>query len=217
MDLPDSNEEVLSQPTRARIFELLVEARGPVRTDDVARELGMHPNGVRRHLERLNEVGLIERRRQRGGRGRPGDRWVVAADASPAGKRPTAYAELAIWLAELVPNTPAAIRRAEEIGRRIGRSLAPAAGPAGGSLGEAFGDTFAALGFQPQLEEAEEGFTCRLDNCPYAASAAVNPKAICGLHRGMTEGLLEQIDPEARLTGFLPCDPHEAGCLVTIR
>ncbi|HEX8959132.1 MAG TPA: helix-turn-helix domain-containing protein, partial [Solirubrobacterales bacterium] len=91
MDLPGSSGDVLAQPTRARIFALLVERRGAIGTEALAEQLDLHPNGVRRHLERLHRAGLVERRRSRGERGRPGDRWSVAAGAHPGGERPSGY------------------------------------------------------------------------------------------------------------------------------
>lgn len=219
MDLPNPTEEVLAQPTRARIFELLVEMKRPISTGLVAEQLDLHVNGVRRHLERLVEAGLIERRSERGGRGRPGDRWVVAPGANPGGQRPTAYAELAVWLAEAIPADPEALERVEEVGRRIGRTLrADSAEEAGESVAEAFRDTFAALGFQPRIEDTGDGgFVCSLGNCPYLESATVNRAAVCGLHRGMTEGLVERLDADAEVAVFEPRDPRRAGCVVSVR
>lgn len=209
---------MLAQPTRSRIFALLMDLKEPVGTDEVAGELEMHVNGVRRHLERLAEAGLVERRRERGGRGRPGDRWVIAPGARPGGDRPTAYAELAVWLARAIPAEPEALRRVEEAGREFGRSLrARSADEAGEGTGEALSDVLATLGFQPRLvEQPGGGFACRLENCPYRESAAANREVVCGLHRGMTAGLLERLDPEAELTGFEARDPHRAGCVVTV-
>lgn len=219
MDMPNPSGDVLAQPTRARIFELLVEMKRPISTGLVAEQLGLHVNGVRRHLERLTEAGLIERRVERGGRGRPGDRWVVAPGANPGGSKPTAYAELAVWLAEAIPPEPEALKRVEEVGRRIGRTLrAESARESGESVAEAFSDTFAALGFQPRVDEdGDGGFVCSLGNCPYLESATVNREAVCGLHRGMTEGLLERLDGDAEVTVFEPRDPRLAGCVVSVR
>lgn len=219
MDLGATEEEdVLAQPTRARIFAWLVELKEPASTEAVAERLGMHVNGVRRHLERLVAAGMVERRRERGGRGRPGDRWVVAPEASPGGHEPTGYAELAVWLAEAIPDDPEAIRRAEEVGLRIGRELrSSSAAEVGESVEEGFSDAFAALGFRPRIEPAGDGFVCRLGNCPYAESALANREAVCGLHRGMTRGLLERLDEGSELTGFEARDPRKAGCVVTVR
>jgi hypothetical protein len=35
--------------------------------------------------------------------------------------------------------------------------------------------------------------------------------------RGITKGLLDVLDPRARLTAFVPRDPDEAGCVIEIR
>lgn len=40
---------------------------------------------------------------------------------------------------------------------------------------------------------------------------------VCGLHRGVTRGLLDAIDARTKLTGFEPKDPDLAGCLVELR
>jgi len=40
---------------------------------------------------------------------------------------------------------------------------------------------------------------------------------VCGLHRGITRGLLDVIDPSTRLVGFVPKDPDVAGCLIETR
>ena len=214
MDLPGSTEDALAQPTRAHIFALLVEHRSEVRTEELAERLGLHPNGVRRHLERLQEAGLVERRREQGDRGRPSDRWSVAAGAHPGGERPTAYADLAGWLARAIPAGRGRLREVERTGREIGLELAP---EDAGDPVEAFRQTIAALGFQPVLDVgADGGFACRLENCPYRDSVRQNPDVVCTLHRGITAGLLAELDPEAKLTRFEPHDPERAGCLIEV-
>ena len=40
---------------------------------------------------------------------------------------------------------------------------------------------------------------------------------MCGLHRGITRGLLDAIDPQTKLVGFVPKDPYAAGCLIELR
>lgn len=215
MDIPIGTEEAaLAQPTRARIFAFLVRRRGAASTDEIARALDLHPNGVRRHLDRLAEAGLLERRQSRGERGRPGDRWLVAADAQPGGDRPHAYADLARWLARAIPATADREREIEEAGREIGRELAPAEV---GDPAETFTAAFAALGFQPVLDVKSDGsFTCRLANCPYRDSARENAAIICILHRGITAGLLSTIAPTAELVRFESHDPDDADCMVDV-
>ncbi len=214
MDLPGSSGDVLAQPTRARIFAQLVERRTAVSTGELAGLLDLHPNGVRRHLERLRQAGLVERRRSRGERGRPGDRWLVAAGAHPGGERPSGYADLARWLARAVPAGPRRLRDIEKTGREIGHEMAPAVSD---DPVEDFRQAITALGFQPVMKAKRGGgFACRLENCPYRDSVRENPDVICTLHRGITEGLLAELDPEAKLVRFEPHDPDRAGCLVGV-
>lgn len=214
MDLPTSTDDPLAQPTRARIFALLAELKEAVGTDDLATRLGLHPNGVRVHLERLQKAGLVERRQQRAGRGRPGDRWTVAPGAQPSGQPPSAYASLAVWLARATPAGPTRLREVERTGREIGRELAP---KESGDVVEGLRQTFAALGFQPAMKVKTDGsLTCRLENCPYRDSVRENADVVCTLHRGITAGVLEKLDPKAKLTGFEPQDPDRAGCLIEV-
>jgi predicted ArsR family transcriptional regulator len=214
MDLPKSTDDPLTQPTRARLFALLTERKEAVGTEDLAARLGLHPNGVRVHLERLQEAGLVERRQERAGRGRPKDRWAVAPGAQPSGQAPSAYASLAVWLARAIPTGPTRLREIEQTGREIGREIAPTET---GDVVEELRQTFVALGFQPAMKVKTDGsLTCRLENCPYRDSVRENADVVCGLHRGITVGVLEKLDPKAKLTRFEPRDPGRAGCLVEV-
>jgi predicted ArsR family transcriptional regulator len=213
MDLPSPAEDALAQPTRARIFTFLVEKRAPADTAEVAEHFGLHPNGIRLHLERLEEGGFVVRSRARGGAGRPRDIWTVSPEAHPGGTSPRAYADLAIWLARSIPATATRVGEVQQTGRAIGAELAP---EQGGDAGEALRDALAALGFEPSLESTEAGFCCRLGNCPYRDSVRENQAVVCGLHRGITEGMLVEVDPEATLTRFEPEDPDRADCLLEV-
>src|SRR5215475_4579151 len=213
MDLPSPAEGALAQPTRARIFAFLVEKRAPADTAEVADHFGLHPNGIRLHLERLEEGGFVVRSRERGGAGRPRDIWTVSAEAHPGGTSPRAYADLAIWLARSIPATATRIREVERTGRSIGAELAP---QRRADAGEALRDALAALGFEPILESTEAGFCCHLGNCPYRDSVRENQAVVCGLHRGITEGMLAELDPRAKLTRFEPGDPDRADCMVEV-
>jgi predicted ArsR family transcriptional regulator len=217
MDLPFAvdADDVLAQPTRARLFALIGELRRPAGTVELAERLGLHPNGVRVHLERMQRAGLLERTRPPQGRGRPRDAWAIRADARPGGSPPSAYADLGRWLARAIPAGPGRMRDLERAGREIGRELAPPAGGIG--VAEAMQRTLAALGFQPRPHDAGRGeVTFCLGNCPYRDAVRENQQAICTLHRGMTRGLLDIMAPRAKLAGFVPRDPETAGCEIEL-
>jgi predicted ArsR family transcriptional regulator len=213
VDAP-AEQSLLGQPTRARLFAVLQELRRAATTEELARAVDMHANGVRRHLERMHEGGLLERHRSRHGRGRPRDEWSIAPKASPDGGPPRGYADVARWLARAIPAGPGRLRQVEGTGREVGRDLVT--GPTD-DLAAAFRQTFSALGFQPEVEDSDGGaITAKLCNCPYRDSVRENPEVICRLHRGVTVGVLETLDPDARVVRFEPHDPDRAGCMVEI-
>lgn len=217
MDAPfaKSPDDVLAQPTRSRLFALLAELKRPAGTVELAERLDLHPNGVRIHLERMEQAGLVERARVRHQRGRPPDAWTIAADARPGGSAPRAYQDLGRWLARALRSRQRGLRSIEETGRQIGRELAPE-GTASNAAGiEA---ALTALGFQPTAKLHEDhGVTFCLGNCPYRDAVRENQPAICALHKGITRGLLDVLAPEATLAGFVPRDPDEAGCTIELR
>lgn len=211
-------DDVLAQPTRARLFALLDELKRPAETVELAERLQLHPNGVRIHLERLEQAGLVERARIRQRRGRPPDAWKIAADARPGGKAPQGYQELGRWLARVLRGGRHGLRGIEETGREIGREIAPEGGEAASSPAAAFEASLIALGFQPTMEPGEgDEVTFCLRNCPYRDAVRENQPAICALHKGITRGLLDSAAPEAKLSAFVPHDPDEAGCEIELR
>lgn len=214
IDLPTVADDVLSQPTRARLFALLSELKRPAGTAELAERLELHPNGVRLHLERLADAGLVERARVRQVRGRPSDAWTIAADAEPGGRAPQAYHDLGRWLARALRPRTRGLRSVEDTGREIGRELAPKDAE---SDPDALVTSLTALGFRPTLTRREgDQLTVCLRNCPYRDAVHENQPAVCALHKGITRGLLDVLEPQAKLTGFVPHDPYKAGCVIEL-
>lgn len=205
---------LLAQPTRAQLFAAIRDLGGEATTEQLATELDLHVNGVRRHLDLMRGAGLLTRARRKHGRGRPRDVWSIAATADGADRPDENYADVARWLARAIPAAPAALRQVEETGRAVGRELVA---EDDASLAAGIDRAFSALGFQPLIRgDGAATLRCELANCPYRASARENADVVCRLHRGMTEGFIEQLDPGARLSFFEPHDPDEAGCLFEV-
>jgi predicted ArsR family transcriptional regulator len=218
MDLPPRTDDALAQPTRARLFAMLRDLRRPASTEELAERLALHPNGVRLHLARLRDAGLVVRERSPQAPGRPRDMWLIAPDAQPAGEPPTGYADLGRWLARVIDPSQHTLRTVEETGRQIGRDLGPATGGEAGLAETSMHAQLVALGFQPRREiESGGALTYRLCNCPYREAVRENQPVVCTLHRGITRGLLDAIAPETELAGFVPRDPDTAGCLIELR
>jgi predicted ArsR family transcriptional regulator len=215
MDVPGRIDDLLAQPTRARLFGLLTELGRPVGTEELAERVGLHPNGVRVHLERLRDAGLIGRDRSRQPRGRPRDLWLIAPDAQPGGRPPQGYAQLGRWLTRLISSGPSSLRKVEATGRQIGRELAPDGDAAAETKMNA---TLRSLGFQPRREAHQPGvLTYRLCNCPYREAVRENAAVVCALHRGLTRGLLDELDPAGRLVDFVARDPTLGDCVIDLR
>lgn len=140
----------------------------------------------------------------------------MAPGARPGGEPPRAYGDLGRWLARAIPGDAERLAEVETTGRKIGRELIERhAEPA---LAEAMEVALTALGFQPAASAAPAGgASFALANCPYRDAVAANQSVVCTLHRGITQGILDVMAPEARLTAFVPKDPYEAGCLIEVR
>jgi predicted ArsR family transcriptional regulator len=216
VDVPTRPGDALAQPTRARLFTLLGELRRAAPTDELAARLELHPNGVRTHLERLQAAGLVRREREQLARGRPRDTWTISPEAQPGGDPPTGYAELARWLVRSLVGGGAHVRDVEVTGRRIGRELA--APGAEGVAERRLHDILVSLGFQPEREPVSgDRLTYRLRNCPYREAVHERQALVCGLHRGLTRGMLDALDAKTKLVGFEAKDPDTAGCLIRLR
>lgn len=214
MDLtaPLSADDVLAAPIRARLFEALARLRRPAGTDELAALVGRHPNSARVQLRRLAGAGLVECRTEQRARGRPRHLWAILPDARPGGRPPDAHGDLSRWLAR-------AMRRGHELsdveaaGWAIGRDLAPP-GRTGG-VREAMQDALTALGFAPSGEPAGDArWRYVLGNCPYREAVAENQAVVCSLHRGITAGLIDRLDPSQALDRFVARDPIRAGCVI---
>jgi predicted ArsR family transcriptional regulator len=215
MDVPKIPGDVLAQPTRARLFARLGELRRAASTDELAKELGLHRNGVRMHLDRLADAGLVVRERERRPQGRPRDAWSINPDAQPGGDPPTAYADLGRWLVRSISVGKTRVRDVESAGREIGCELAAQA-PA--STAEGMCDLLGALGFQPTSKvDRTRTLTYTLANCPYRDVVRENQPVVCALHRGLTRGLLDEMSPKTKMVGFVPKDPYAAGCLIQLK
>ncbi|MGC9219858.1 MAG: helix-turn-helix transcriptional regulator [Solirubrobacteraceae bacterium] len=217
LDVPLLAGDVLAQPTRARVFALLGALHRPAGTEEVARALDLHPNGVRIHLERLLAAGLVERRREHMVRGRPRDTWTISPNATPGGAAPTAYTALARWLVRALVVSGAHVREMEVTGQQIGHGLAAERQGLRANELTLF-DWLTAMGFQP-VREPSTGTqaTYRLRNCPYRVAVHEQARLVCALHRGLTNGWLQAIDPHNALAGFDAKTPGQAGCLISIR
>jgi predicted ArsR family transcriptional regulator len=186
--------KTLGDNTRYAIYLELARSPRPLATAEIAESLGLHPNTVRPHLERMRDVGLLEARPDtRGAVGRPQNLYSLAADAPSLGLEPPVFPMMARMLLDLAADAGLSGEPVLAAGREQGRALShrdslgrrPCVEAAVAMLGE--------LGFDPAEVTEDDATTVAFGHCPFADLAASNPELVCALHRGLLEGFVDEV------------------------
>jgi predicted ArsR family transcriptional regulator len=186
--------KTLGDNTRYAIYLELARSPRPLATSEVAETLGLHPNTVRPHLERMREVGLLESRTDtRGAVGRPQKLYQLAPDAPSLGLEPAVFPMLARMLLELAADAGVDGEPAAEAGRQQGRRLAHRGASAALPCGDAAVAMLDELGFDPAVLADGDELTVGFGHCPFADLARSNPDLVCSLHRGLLEGFVDEV------------------------
>lgn len=205
--------KALGDNTRYAIYLELARSARPLTTAEIAGGLGLHPNTVRPHLERMREVGLLEVEVDgRGDVGRPQHRYSTAPGAPSLGLEPPTMPVLARMVLTMAQQLGAARADAEEVGHAEGAARAVPFQRAPSTL-EALVSDLDRLGFDPVVTESgddPDAAVVAFANCPFAELADRSPDLVCGLHRGVVAGFVAGMgDAEVRefcpLTARTPC------------
>ena len=185
--------KALGDNTRYAIYLELARSAAPLSTGDIAETLGLHPNTVRPHLERMREVGLLEQRVETPtGVGRPQHLYTVAPDAPSLGLEPPTFPLLARMLVRLAAQAGVGAEEAAEVGREAGATDALARTPTDSCLA-ALVDELAVLGFDPAVAGDEDDAVVAFTHCPFRDLAEAHPDLVCNLHRGIVEGFVDRL------------------------
>lgn len=200
----------LGDPTRSQIFQYLGDAEHPVDVRELTDHFGFNHNAIRQHLAKLLHAGLIvEHVASSQGRGRP--RHLYTQDPAASGRwgGVNPYERLSELMAEMIRTGDDPL----EVGRRAGRRerlRAPAH-----DVDDVI-DSMARLGFDPVVSHADsDTVEVILEACPFAAAAVVDPHTVCALHRGITEGLVED-SGSFEFEEMKPGNPRRPHCVVTL-
>ncbi len=194
--------KALGDNTRYAIYLELARSPKPLATADVAAALDLHANTVRPHLERMRDVGLLQVQTDaRGGVGRPQHLYSLATDAPSLGLEPASFPTLARMLLRLAAATGADAGDAVDVGRDQGRVDGERLARRG-CLGSVLAQ-LAAMGFDPaveveaaELDGLDDGAalaTVAFAHCPFRDLAEQRPDLLCSLHRGLIEGVVEEV------------------------
>lgn len=190
----------------------LIRRRGPLTVAEMALALEVTPTAVRNRLTRLAEAGLVERRAESGGRGRPRHTYRASAEAqSRLGQN---YADLAVVLwDEMMRSVPDTKLRRLLFGRitermaELYRSQLTGDGPEGRMV--QLGTLLHDRGIEAEVVHDQGGGLpiLKQHSCPYHQLAEVD-HAICAMERKMFEkvlGLGLRLS-HCRLDGDRSCD-----------
>lgn len=191
--------KTLGDNTRYAIYLELARSPRPLATAEIADTLGLHPNTVRPHLERMRDVGLLHARPDsRGAVGRPQNLYSIATDAPSLGLEPPVFPMMARMLLDVAADAGLAGDPVVAVGREQGRRIAhdaPVPDPASEQppCVRAAIAMHERLGFDPATVTVDAATTMAFGHCPFAELAESAPELVCALHRGLLEGLVEEI------------------------
>src|SRR5262249_14001701 len=103
------------------------------------------------------------------------------------------YRLLATILSGTLADTPAGVAAVEDAGRRWGRYLVERPSPTARRSDERataqVADMLADQGFEPEAAGGE----IRMHRCPFHDLAETQPGIVCGVHKGLISGALEEL------------------------
>jgi predicted ArsR family transcriptional regulator len=205
---------VLGDNTRYAIYLELARSPRPLVTSEIAETLGLHPNTVRPHLDRMREVGLLEVTTDaRGEVGRPQHRYSLAPEAPSLGLEAPTMPMLARMVLAMARRLGASPADAVAVGEAEGAARAARYDDAPSAL-EALVADLDRLGFDPLVTAVDEGddddpedpdtpvsAVVAFANCPFADLAREHPDLICAVHRGLVTGFVAHMG-DADVTEF---------------
>ena len=180
--------------SRSRLLWVLGRSARPMRVQELAEAVDLHPNTARQHLDQLVEAGLAVRdSAPPHGKGRPALRY--AAEPGSDEQDPVAYKTLARVLADQLRRSPDGIREALTAGERWGRALAHEetdSAPTTDAM-DRLVELLDEAGFAPQAP-AIEGQPIQLSHCPFGTLTRDPGNVICKVHLGLMRGILRELD-----------------------
>lgn len=209
--------KALGDNTRYAIYLEIARSPRPLTTAEVAETLGLHPNTVRPHLDRMREAGLLEVDVDgRGMPGRPQHRYSLSQTAPSLGLEPPVLPSMASMLLRVAERAGATPDDAAEIGAAEGAARAVAYADAPSTL-EALVGELDRWGFDPLVTDGSDGdeVVVAFANCPFQALASDHPHLVCALHRGIVTGLVSGMG-DADVAEFCSL-VHRTPCQMTLR
>lgn len=207
------------RPRHAEVLDALRHADAPLSVADVARQLGIHVNTARFHLDALVASGAaITALESSSGPGRPRTVYRPRPGMDRGGIR--SYQLLAqILLSHLSSAGPGAADDATQAGRAWGGFLVGAPPPFQHLTDEAAVGQLTGLldelGFAPVAEPGTVPAVIRLRHCPFLELAEGYDQLVCRIHLGLMQGALAELRTSVAATRLEPFAEPDA-CLARL-
>ena len=195
-----------------RLLLDLIRRHGPLTVAEMARHLGVTPTAVRNRLTRLVGSGMIERRAEHGGRGRPRHTYQASVEAHK--RLGQNYADLAVVLWDEMMRTVEDRKLRRVLFGRITERLAElyraqVTGDEWEGRLVQLGTILHDRGIEAEVTRGEGGVSpiLKQHSCPYYELAEVD-RAVCAMERKMFEKVLGRglRLSQCRLDGHRSCD-----------
>jgi predicted ArsR family transcriptional regulator len=220
MPEPSSLEvhKALADGTRHRLYRFLRLSGRPVSVRELSVRLSLHPNTLRPHLRRLEEAGLVSTAASKGTSvGRPQTLYAALEREDREGRDHRLLADILAALVSGVRARERAVAIARDWGvYLVGRSVPkPGARKRAGPNLAQLQEALAEAGFDPRFRRrSSRTVEVSLRDCPFRDMLDDHRDLVCGIHRGLLEGMLAGSRPALRLTEFEPLGEHEVCKLV---
>lgn len=194
---PLATPVTLSAPRR-RVLQATLDLGGKqVTINQVAEQIGGHPNSARQHLDALASLNLLTASdvlSERPGRRPRGYTLTAFGRQSLGAGRVDETRELADVFASYLVSTGNGPEQAQEIGRAWGTKRADelSDGHTQRPL-DAVIEVLDILGFDPSTMHTDQGEAVILRTCPLLDMAHGSPEFICNIHQGLIDGVLRRI------------------------
>jgi predicted ArsR family transcriptional regulator len=211
----------LASPTRLRLLDLLLAWPAPAHIDDLAAALDLHPSTVRGHLQQLCDAGFVRVTTDRNGRpGRPRVLYGPTAKGRMGTAGCLGYRTLAYVLTAYLDREA---RDPAATGERAGVAWAghltghePDVRRSQAQALDRCGEILESVGFTTDLDTSGKEPIVLQRTCPFAGVVESHAEVVCGLHRGLLQGVLDGVGAHFEV-GELRMATQGQACVVRLR
>lgn len=219
--VPIEVHKALADDTRYRLYRYLRLSGRPVSVRELSTRLSLHPNTLRPHLRRLEDAGLVASETRRGaGAGRPQAMHTAVDREGREGRGYRLFAGILAGSTTGQRQHERAVELARDWGAYlVGRSV-PEPGtrrPPGPNLA-VLQEALAEAGFDPRFRRrSPKTVEISLRGCPFRDLRDEHRELVCGVHRGLLEGMLGALRPSMALAAFEPLQERTTVCRLVAR